>query len=260
MEDAGYTASDVEELKDLLSLISNTAGGTVVLDESDLGQAALPLIQSDFVQDKKFTYVSSVEELESEMRRAASERDISECIIHHSDSFTNTNWSAEDIDEMNTTFGHSEIVYHYVIKRDGSIQRGRDIRKIGEHCPLLNHNAYSIGLVIVGGMNVPSSSELFEDVATASGITLSQFQSLWEFLRVFYNNFPGGQVLGHQDIDVTQEDPGFNVIEYCRAEFGKESIYCDPTKEEAMSVDEIIRHQRVTNINDHFTSITKDDF
>lgn len=45
--------------------------------------------------------------------------------------------------------GWSDIGYHYVIYRDGSIHLGRDVNKIGAH--VADHNAHSIGIVYVGG-------------------------------------------------------------------------------------------------------------
>jgi N-acetyl-anhydromuramyl-L-alanine amidase AmpD len=44
------------------------------------------------------------------------------------------------------------IDYHYVIRRDGSIEQGRPEWQIGAHC--VNHNAHSIGICYEGGLNI----------------------------------------------------------------------------------------------------------
>jgi hypothetical protein len=40
-------------------------------------------------------------------------------------------------------------------------------------------------------------------------------------VRSFYSRFPGGQVLGHNDIDPTTDDPGFDVREFCVSRFNR---------------------------------------
>ena len=50
-----------------------------------------------------------------------------------------------------------------------------------------------------------------------------------QFCRAFYEVNPGGQILGHNEIDPEEEDPGFEVIEYCKNVFGKQSLFKDPT-------------------------------
>lgn len=47
--------------------------------------------------------------------------------------------------------GLKEIGYHYVVRLDGSVERGRLISKAGAHC--YGHNAHSIGVAYVGGLD-----------------------------------------------------------------------------------------------------------
>ena len=61
-----------------------------------------------------------------------------------------------------------------------------------------------------------------------------------KMFRIFFNQYPGGQALGHMDVDITQEDPGFDVRDYVYNNFNKLSLYVDPLTEPAKSPDDII--------------------
>jgi N-acetylmuramoyl-L-alanine amidase len=185
------------------------------------------------------TFVSSVEELEYEMGSA--DRDISELIVHWSETFQNANLTGKQLKDL-TGAGSSE--YHYIIKRDGSVERGVSITKTGNHTR--GHNGYSIGICFVGGLKVPSVNEvsnagqddLYE--TGAESLTRSQYNTLYQICRVFFTQYPGGQALGHSEIDPTQDDPGFEVRDYVYNLFNKQSLYLDPANEGEKSPSEIL--------------------
>ena len=47
--------------------------------------------------------------------------------------------------------GWRTIGYHYLVKLDGTIENGRPISQSGAHCRM--HNAHSIGVAFVGGLD-----------------------------------------------------------------------------------------------------------
>jgi N-acetyl-anhydromuramyl-L-alanine amidase AmpD len=47
--------------------------------------------------------------------------------------------------------GWSDIGYHFLIKRDGKIQKGRKIERAGAHTR--GYNSTSVGIALVGGIN-----------------------------------------------------------------------------------------------------------
>ena len=57
----------------------------------------------------------------------------------------------ETIRKRHLQRGFSDIGYHYVIYRDGSIHNGRDVNISGAHCT--NHNSNSIGVCYIGGLD-----------------------------------------------------------------------------------------------------------
>lgn len=185
--------------------------------------------------DPIFPYVSSVEELQAELRNVR--RDITEVVCHWTETPTNKNIGSEEINNLHVDQGLNGIGYHYVIRRDGSIQRGRPVNIEGEHA--LDHNQRSIAVCFVGGINVPSETINITQFISVQSLTRSQFNSFDHFCRAFYNVWPGGQVLGHSDIDNLTNDPGFDVRAYVKANFDKDSKFETPITRGPFTVDEI---------------------
>lgn len=79
-------------------------------------------------------------------------RAINELILHCSATKASQDIGAKEIRNWHVN-GNKwyDIGYHYVIKRDGTLEKGRDDTKIGAHCS--GHNAHSIGICLVGGLN-----------------------------------------------------------------------------------------------------------
>lgn len=243
---AGYVSSAsgsderISVLSTLLTKTSGTIAGTV--DNTDLLPAPNPFtIDADTI-DPDGNFISSVEELESEM--ASATRGISEIVVHWSETFTNSNLSAAQLTELT---GAGDNVYHIIIRRDGSVERGVPLNSIGGHCDINNHNEYSIGVCFVGGLNVATGSTNLYEVASSRSITRSQYNSFYQIMRVFFNQYPGGQALGHQDIDPNQEDPGFDVRTYAYNNFNKQSLYTDPVNQTAFSPEDILKKLEETD-------------
>lgn len=188
-----------------------------------------------------FPYVSSTEELQAELRNIS--RDVTEIVVHWTETTTNKNIGSEEINEYHLAANLKGIGYHYVIRRDGSLQRGRPANIEGEHSPLNNHNERSIGVVFVGGINVPSGTPNPENFVSVQSLTRSQFNTFDHLCRAFYNSYAGGQIVGHNDIDLNEDDPGFDVKEYVLANFGKGSLFTEPSTQSPFTVDEINNDQ-----------------
>jgi len=184
-----------------------------------------------------FTYIASVEELDAEF--ASIKRDITEVIVHATETYTNKDIGAIEINNIHNALGHDGIGYHYVIRRDGRLQRGRPINRKGEHAVVNDHDNYSIGIVMVGGLNVATGDDNPTDHRSAQSFTREQFTTLEKFLRSFYRKYSGGQVFGHNDIDVVELDPYFDVIDYVESTFRKTNVTTDPANSSPLSPSEI---------------------
>lgn len=84
-------------------------------------------------------------------------RKITTIILHCTATQENKDFSVDDIRKWHTApkpkgQGWSDIGYHYIIYRDGTIHTGRDVNIIGAHT--LGYNADSIGICYIGGIDI----------------------------------------------------------------------------------------------------------
>lgn len=115
-------------------------------------------------------------------------RTITEVIIlHHSMS---GDVSANVIDDWHKQNGWSGIGYHYVIRYNGNIEKGRLLERIGAHAKGRNDN--SIGICIVGDFskNKPTSEQL-----ESLEILINGLKAKYEDIRVVepHHNFCPGR-------------------------------------------------------------------
>lgn len=179
-------------------------------------------------------FVSSVEELEYDMGSA--DRKISEIIVHTSETFSNANLTGKQLQDLTGSGSNS---YHYIIKRDGSVERGVPIKQAGKHCP--GHDQYSIGVCLIGGVSAATEGQGLIERKDPSSITRSQYNTLYQIFRVFFTQYPGGQALGHGETDESKDDPGFEVRDYVYNLFNKQSLYTDQNDmKSGKSPDEIL--------------------
>lgn len=241
---AKSSGKNVDEIKSSLKDLNTTIAGTVIVENEETAFSnPFDLSVSDDYSspDARFTYISSVEELEAEINQI--QREVTEVIVHWTDTYTNKNIGSEEINKIQIDLGLSGIAYHYVIRRDGSLQRGRPVNQKGEHSNINDHDNYSIGIVFVGGINVPSGTSFPGNYRGVSSLTLSQMVTFNAFCQAFYNRYPGGQILGHNDIDPIEEDPGFDVRDYVEDLFNKKSLFDDPSSRGPFSPSELVSAQ-----------------
>jgi N-acetylmuramoyl-L-alanine amidase len=222
----GIPESEVKTILDRITKIE------VVINNVDTTlSGTIPKTNADyFLREKKLTnlvnkfeYVDSIEELSGEFRTLS--RSVTECIIHASDTFTNQNIGSNEIDAVHKEDGYDGIQFHYVIRRDGRIQRGKPVNDKSLASNINGHENYTIDICLIGGINAPSGTENAGDLLSDKSYTIKQWQSLKLFLWAFYTRFPGGIVMGYGDIDASSNEPYFDVIEYVREGFGKVNPY-----------------------------------
>lgn len=121
-------------------------------------------------------------------------------IIHHVGS-TDTDVSAAQIHEWHLKNGWSGIGYHYVIRKNGSIERGRPRDIVGAHT--YGHNKKSIGINLVGNFEYAIPQK--EQIESAAKVIAA--------LCHIYNILPDeSTILGHRDLNATL-CPGKNLYE-----------------------------------------------
>lgn len=166
-----------------------------------------------------FKYISSEEEMLSEIKRSS--RDITTAVVQWTETHTNNNLNANDIHRNAISLGLDGIQQHFVIRRNGNIQRGRPIDLEGLYSE--NHNKHSIAILFVGGINAPTGTTLPMNQLSSKSLTSAQMSSFNQLLKSLYTVKPGIQVIGNNNLG--EQDPGFDVPEYVKSLFNKRSVY-----------------------------------
>lgn len=133
-------------------------------------------------------------------------RKIDKIIVHCSATKPTQNIGAAEIDAWHKKQGWDEIGYHFVIRRSGEIENGRAVEKIGAHCK--GHNADSIGICLVGGIDTAGKPE--------NNFTDAQFASLRKLVLELKAKFNILYIFGHNEF-ANKACPCFNVKKF----FGK---------------------------------------
>lgn len=138
-----------------------------------------------------------------------SKRKITEIIIHCSATPEGKDYTVEDVRKWHLQQGWSDIGYHYVIYRDGTIANGRDVDLVGAHCNKGGHNQHSIGVCYIGGVEnkagVATSHQKAKDTRTEA-----QKMSLLSLLLDLKKLYPDAQIYGHRDFDSGKDCPSFD--------------------------------------------------
>jgi N-acetylmuramoyl-L-alanine amidase len=130
--------------------------------------------------------------------------------VHCSATPTGRDIGAAELDAMHRQRGFLKIGYHYVIRLDGRVEKGRSDAEVGAHVE--GHNSESIGICLVGGVDANLKPE--------AGFTDAQFGSLTTLVRVLLEKFKGAIVQGHRDFpNVSKACPSFDAKHwYCTGE------------------------------------------
>ena len=126
----------------------------------------------------------------SKLNLSVNKRNIKELIVHCSATPEGKDYSVDTIRQWHLQRGFSDIGYHYVVYRDGSIHIGRDESIIGAHCT--GHNTNSIGICYIGGC--ASDGKTPKDTRTTE-----QKQSLVKLLKELKTKYPQASIHSHKD-------------------------------------------------------------
>ena len=129
-------------------------------------------------------------------------------VIHCSAVKPDQTSSAAQIDTWHRKDRHYKfgIGYHYVIRRDGTIEPGRPEWMVGAHC--LNHNAHSIGICYEGGLDIRGQP--------ADTRTAEQKTSMRQLLEALRKRYPRALIVGHRDLSHDRDCPCFQCGERIR--------------------------------------------
>ena len=127
-------------------------------------------------------------------------REIDKIIIHCTATKEGKDYSVDTVRKWHLKRGWSDIGYHFLIRLDGTIEKGRDVNRIGAHCK--GHNKGSIGICYVGGCD---SSLKPKDTRTDA-----QRESLNKLLLELKTVYPLATIHGHNEFS-SKACPSFDV-------------------------------------------------
>lgn len=134
-------------------------------------------------------------------------RQVTEIIIHCAATKPSMDIGAAEIKEWHLAKGWSDIGYHYVIRRNGQIENGRNKDVPGAHTQ--GHNANSIGICLVGGIN--------DEGDAANNFTKAQWSTLARLVRILKVDFSRASIHGHNEFS-PKACPSFNVQKWLKDE------------------------------------------
>ena len=154
-----------------------------------------------------------------------SERSVTDMVVIHHTGCNDIDATAEQIHGWHKQNGWAGIGYHYVVRKDGTIERGRPEWAIGSHA--YGENSHTIGIHVSGDFEqaeptteqVENCCELIADICTRYGIPIDR-----------------EHIVGHGELMATS-CPGNNlqVLINNGTIAGKANYYANPT--ETSSVD-----------------------
>ena len=153
-------------------------------------------------------------------------RNIDSIIVHCSATKAGQDFTAADIDCWHRERGFNGIGYHYVIRLDGKLEKGRDVALAGAHCK--GWNERSVGICYIGGLD--------ENGRPADTRTNAQKRVLYQIIMDLQREYNILQVLGHRDTspdlngdgviepyEYVKACPCFDVKEFLRS--GRELLF-----------------------------------
>jgi len=130
-------------------------------------------------------------------------------VIHCSASPPHVAAGVKEITQWHRKRGFSTIGYHYVVRRDGSIEKGRQDNEQGAH--VHGHNHYTLGVCMEGGVDKAMKPE--------NNFTMPQWGALAMLVAtLLLDNTDLEFVVGHRDMPgVNKACPSFNAMEWAES-------------------------------------------
>ena len=114
----------------------------------------------------------------------------SQIFVHCSATKATMDVGVREIRQWHKEQGWLDIGYHFVIRRDGTVETGRDLGAVGSH--VKGHNSTSVGVCLVGGIDTKGNPE--------ANFTPQQMHSLKNVLTTLKGEWPDAAIMAHHDV------------------------------------------------------------
>jgi N-acetylmuramoyl-L-alanine amidase len=132
---------------------------------------------------------------------------ITHLVVHCSATQAKADIGVKEITRMHRERGFFTIGYHFVIRRSGVIEKGREVTQVGAHAE--GWNSRSLGICMVGGIDKQGKAE--------DNFTDDQYAALAALLLNLREDYPRAIILGHRDLPNVKKDcPCFDVRKWVK--------------------------------------------
>ena len=136
-------------------------------------------------------------------------------VLHHTGNPSDDDLSAAEINASHQGQGWTCIGYHYVIRKDGTVELGRPHWTVGAHA--YGHNSHTIGIHVCGNFEeaeptseqIESLAILLANLCTDYGLTIDR-----------------DHIAGHREL-MSTACPGRNLYEMMDTVVGKANFYAN---------------------------------
>lgn len=153
--------------------------------------------------------------LEIDHNRLETRRKTDMAVVHHTGNPWDDDLSAAEIDASHKAKGWTCIGYHYVIRKDGTVEQGRPHWTVGAHA--YGENSHTIGIHVCGNFEIgePTSEQieslamLLANLCTDYGLPIDR-----------------DHIVGHRELMATA-CPGRNLFAQMDTIVGKANFYAN---------------------------------
>ena len=153
--------------------------------------------------------------LDIDYNRLSNRSETDQVVIHHTGNPTDDDLSVVEINASHQARGWSCIGYHYVIRKDGTVEVGRPHWTVGAHA--YGHNSHTIGVHVCGNFEIgePTSEQieslamLLANLCTDYGLTIDR-----------------DLIVGHREL-MSTACPGRNLFSQLDTIVGKANFYAN---------------------------------
>lgn len=120
--------------------------------------------------------------------------------VHCSATKPSMDIGVREIRQWHKEKGWLDVGYHFVIRRDGTVEAGREQSAVGSH--VQGHNSDSVGVCLVGGIDAKGNFE--------ANFTPEQMSALKGLLHELRGTYPKAVIRAHHDV-APKACPSFNL-------------------------------------------------
>ena len=184
----GSRGADVREVQRALHCIADGIFGNITDEAVRDWQAAHGLAVDGIVGRNTWDSLFPTPAAATALKK--SKRNIDLIVVHCTATVEGKDYTVDDVRKWHKARGFTDIGYHYLIYRDGSIHAGRNVNLAGAHTA--GYNGNSIGVCYVGGL--ASDAKTPKDTRTEA-----QKAALLRLLTDLRKLYPHASIHGHRE-------------------------------------------------------------